>query len=443
MEDQKLMLKLNQLDEEELVHYVRDEMTASDMERYFGEHANLIHTYATVEAPAQKQGDSLIVILPGIMGSVLENVGEKDPGVIWVNFRALMKGHMAYMQLAPDGKSDLTPGVNIRAPRPLWLAYSKIYMRLRHDFEVCCFPYDWRLPNQHNALLLKDFIDQRLAYSPFDKVTLVGHSMGGLVAMHYLSGESTQAHAEQSVQRLIALGTPFRGAMEAVPILSQANSAKMKLAAMLNKDNNPLEVLLSMPSIYELLPAPNTLYPDWNPVPELDIWDAAIWQELGIPFSEVHLERAKESHRLIAEADPQVPIFTVVGTNYNTPVRLLGRMLTGELLARQEGEEGGDGTVEVLSARFKDRPAYYLQEMHIELVLDSAVIDGIMEWVNGGAPTRLVTDIGEVVLDDARFRGVGDLLPYGEEVDTEQMAQKITESDELDHDEVKVMMQAF
>ncbi len=441
MEDQKLMLKLNQLDEDELVHYVRDEMTASDMERYFGEHANLIRTYATVEEPTEKQGDSLIVILPGMMGSVLENAGEKDPGVIWVNFRALMKGHMAYMQLSPDGKSDLTPGVSIRAPRPLWLAYSKMYMRLRHDFDVCCFSYDWRRSSRDNALLLKDFIDYQLASSPHDKVTLVGHSMGGLVSMHYLNSEP--AHAEQSVQRLITLGTPFRGAMEAVPILSQANSAKMRLAARLNKNNNPLEVLLSMPSIYELLPAPNTLYPDWDPVPELDIWDAAVWQELGIPFSEKHLEHAKESHRLIVEADPQIPVFTVIGTNYNTPVRLLGKMLTGELLTVQTGEEGGDGTVEVLSARFKDRPAYYLHEVHIELVLDNAVIDSIMEWVNGGEPTRLVTDIDDVVLDDARFRGIGEVLPYGEEVDTEQMAQKITAQDELDHDELKVMIQAF
>jgi pimeloyl-ACP methyl ester carboxylesterase len=441
MEDQQLMLKLNQLDEEELVHYVRDEMSASDMARYFGEHANLIHTYAEVDVPADKQGDSLIVLLPGMMGSVLENVGEKDPGVIWINFAALIKGHMAYMQLAPDGKSDLAPGVSIRAPRPLWLAYSKLFMRLRHEFDICCFPYDWRRSSRDNALLLRDFIDYRLASSPHDRATLVGHSMGGLVSMHYLHGEATQAHAEQSVQRLIALGSPFRGAVEAVPILSQANSAKMKLAALLNKDNNPLKVVLSMPSIYELLPAPNTLYPNWDPVPELDIWDAATWKALGILFSEQHLDHAKESHRLIAEADPQVPVYTVIGTNYNTPVRLLGKMLTGELLTRQDGEAGGDGTVEVLSARFKDRPAYYLHEVHIELVLDNTVIESIMEWVNGGEPTRLVTDIADVVLDDSRFRGVGEVLPYG--VDAEQMAQKITTNDKLDHDEVKVMMQAF
>lgn len=54
------------------------------------------------------------------------------------------------------------------------------------------FPYDWRRDNRVAARQLKTLIDRRLsqwrAFSGADdaKVILLAHSMGGLVARHYL-----------------------------------------------------------------------------------------------------------------------------------------------------------------------------------------------------------------------------------------------------------------
>jgi hypothetical protein len=61
--------------------------------------------------------------------------------------------------------------------------------------------------------------------------------------------------------------------------------------------------------------------------------------------------------------------------------------------------------VEATSATFKDRPAYYVQEVHIELVLENKVIEGIMDWVDGGEPIGLTRDVKKVVLDDSPLRG--------------------------------------
>ncbi len=74
--------------------------------------------------------------------------------------------------------------------------------------DLFTFPYNWRLSNMHTALLLKAKIDEVKAICQCDKVDLVAHSMGGLVARQYIQSSSY----ENDVDQLIFLGTPHRGA---------------------------------------------------------------------------------------------------------------------------------------------------------------------------------------------------------------------------------------
>jgi hypothetical protein len=99
------------------------------------------------------------------------------------------------------------------------------YGKFLGDLKSCTdsqeFPYDWRLSMDESARLLearfttdwwwKDQTDeQRSAIPQDDKVTIVAHSMGGLVARNFI--ESRKGH--RFVKRLITVGTPHDGAPE-------------------------------------------------------------------------------------------------------------------------------------------------------------------------------------------------------------------------------------
>ncbi len=73
---------------------------------------------------------------------------------------------------------------------------------------VYCCGYDWRQDNARSALRLAEVVEEALADTREDRVIIVAHSMGGLVARYYchaLGGES-RVHA------LVLIGSPTLGA---------------------------------------------------------------------------------------------------------------------------------------------------------------------------------------------------------------------------------------
>jgi pimeloyl-ACP methyl ester carboxylesterase len=369
------------------------------------------------------------------MGSLLANRGDQQE-LLWVNPLAYKRGHLNHLDLAPNGRSDATEGVRIGATGLIWLFYTKMLYRLQRDFETYAFPYDWRRDVFATARRLRTFIEAALGASRFDKVTLVGHSMGGMVIMAYLAGEKTRAHAEQHVQRAITLGTPFRGALSAVTMMVSPDDPKMKAAKALNPANDPQRLLLSFPSIYQILPAPPALSPDWKPLSDLDVWNPAVWQDDHVPIHTAHLGKGLAYHQAVAAADPQVPIYCVVGVNYDTPASLMSR-LTGMVTRIKEGPEGGDGTVAVRSAIFKNRPAYYVHEVHVELTMENRVIRAIGDFMAGQEPGDLARTIDDVVIGDLPFRGEP-ILP-GTAVDAGTLTEKIEADAPLDHQEMRAL----
>ncbi len=73
------------------------------------------------------------------------------------------------------------------------------------------FPYDWYRKNEETAVLLKQKISEIRAETGSEKVDIVAHSMGGLVAGSYAEMDGQAQYIDQ----LITLGTPSRGAPEA------------------------------------------------------------------------------------------------------------------------------------------------------------------------------------------------------------------------------------
>lgn len=122
------------------------------------------------------------------------------------------------------------------------------------------FIYDWRQDNVISAQQLADMVDQiREDYdNPILKVDIVAHSMGGLIARYYMrygrlnvtNGNDfpVNMYGGGKVRRVILLGTPNLGSLEMLSTFIDGLELGLKKI-------NP-ETLVTMPSLFQLLPHP-------------------------------------------------------------------------------------------------------------------------------------------------------------------------------------------
>src|SRR3989344_7950462 len=120
-----------------------------------------------------------VIIIPGILGS------EKNSADEWIIDPIL------------HSYDDLIATLDVNGYTP--------------NVDLFTFPYDWRQSNVDTAVLLKLKIDAVKDICQCDKVDLVAHSMGGLVARQYIQSDAY----DQDVDQLIFLGTPHLGAPKA------------------------------------------------------------------------------------------------------------------------------------------------------------------------------------------------------------------------------------
>ncbi|MET0145583.1 MAG: hypothetical protein ABW328_12480 [Ilumatobacteraceae bacterium] len=343
----------------------------------------------------EPMGD-VIVLLPGILGSVLERDGEEvwapSPGAIG---RALWSLGRSVTTLALDGDpwetDDLGDGVVATRLMPgihivpgLWGIdiYSGISAMIREHFDVVPgetyveFAYDWRRDNRVAARRLRRLVDEKLharrSVNPGAKVILIGHSMGGLVARWFLECMD----GWRDTRMLITFGTPHRGSVNAVDFL--VNGLVKKVGPLKVADLTTL--LRSLTSVYQLLP----IYPC------IDMGDgyrrvAEMADELpGVDASRA-TSALEDFHRAIeagvGRREPDAyTIHSVVGITQGTKqsARWDGSHLVVE---RSHGGEdmGGDGTVPRVSAtplETDDAPSYqpmYSSEQHGSLQTAEAV----------------------------------------------------------------------
>ena len=126
-----------------------------------------------------------VVFLPGLGGSF--------------NFKEMFLGVSD-----PDGWR-MTPGANV---------YKNIQNAFEGSSDFFVFYYDWRKPVLENAQKLNDYIQNTV--KPWNnKVDLIGHSLGGLVARTCVQKTANNCY----VDKLITVGSPHYGAVDAYPAL--------------------------------------------------------------------------------------------------------------------------------------------------------------------------------------------------------------------------------
>jgi hypothetical protein len=309
----------------------------------------------------------LVILLPGITGSVLANAKGKEVwapsgGAVWRAITSL--GHsITGLELADDALDDGVTATRLVSDVTLVPGLVKIdgYSRVS-DYLVqqlgliegqnfYPFPYDWRRDNRLIARQLEskamDWLRHWRASSgnADAKLVLIGHSMGGLVSRYFIECLG----GWQVTRTLMTLGTPHRGSLNAVGFL--VNGMKKGIGP-LGLDLSPL--LRSLSSVYQLLP----VYPcvSRGGAPLERVADAAAAG--GLPHVDVQRARAARAFhqeiqdaqaanaKLTAYADHGPTVVPVVGIEQPTAqsVRVDGDQVT--LLNSYDGQDmGGDGTV--------------------------------------------------------------------------------------------------
>ena len=172
---------------------------------------------------------SPVIVVPGITASDLHDEYELPPEAVWTTMRR--KRHERITLHPDDQRYELLEPARVAPRGPFPLVYEELIEELRdglsedQDGPVPVYPFgnDWRLPLNwteerltafireviDRTLLMKHYRDSDFADAP--AVTLIGHSMGGLIIAGYI-----ERHSGEFVDKVVTLASPFRGSHEAI-----------------------------------------------------------------------------------------------------------------------------------------------------------------------------------------------------------------------------------
>lgn len=195
-----------------------------------------------------------VVVIPGILGSKLCRKGTEQ--IVWGGVSSLSNFKLLALPLSPSDYSEqfepcgIIDSIRVIGPFKIH-QYDKLLDILSslgyvEGTTLFVFAYDWRLSNLVNAQRLSVFVQRELGKVPFD---IVGHSMGGQIARIYLSKHDSA----RQITRLVTMGTPHRGTVEAFRVADSGWSWWENMLA--GGVTQIRETLMTFPSVYQLLPS--------------------------------------------------------------------------------------------------------------------------------------------------------------------------------------------
>ncbi|PWK82946.1 lecithin:cholesterol acyltransferase [Lentzea atacamensis] len=382
----------------------------------------------------------LVVVLPGILGSTLRG----PDGMVWeVSGKAAVRavltlGRSLQRLKLPPGIGDEHPGDGIEPVAlmsdlhiipGIWTplkGYDRVTRRLNslgytvEKGNLLLFAYDWRLSNRYNGALLAKRVDEALdKLGPDAKVSFVCHSMGGLVARWCVE----QCGMAERTDKLITMGTPFRGAAAALDQLVNG----------VRKGLGPLAIDLtefarSMPSLHQLLPeyacieSPSGLVKTTETtLPELDT---------------KMVEDAMAFHGALNDSFAD-RTYAILGGKQ--PTATTARIADGRVTCYRtyEGEElYGDATVPMVGAArrglaLSSNTLHRVTEQHTSLQDNAAVLDAVESFLTAKeiVPRNVTNTEPQVIVPDLVMTGE-DLDVVIELKDTTRRALKVALLDE-------------
>ncbi|MGW2654835.1 lipase/acyltransferase domain-containing protein [Streptomyces sp. NPDC001478] len=372
--------------------------------------------------------DDLVVVVPGILGSTLADAEGRE---VWAaSGKALLRGIRTFGRSVtgltlPAGLGDEHPGDGVRptglmsdvhALPGVWNpvdGYSDLLDWLERNFtlrrrlpgeaadapaNLVGFAYDWRLSCRYNADRLAERVDEELGRwraSRADrrdaKVVFLCHSMGGLVTRGYVE----RCGGAEVTRRVVTLGTPYRGSLDALMYL--VNGMRHGIGP----------VALDLTAFARSLPSLHQLTPDYACLATAGGAPLRYAREVpGLPgVDEELLSAAARFHADLRESDAGarygVEYVPVGGVRQPTPTTAEAEADGLRALLTIDGvDEGGDGRVPDLSSRAvgAGRHTYTAWEKHGSLQNNRAVRHGLDAWLAPEPPVHRGPDDGEVRL---------------------------------------------
>ena len=253
------------------------------------------------------------------------------------------------------------------------------------------FYYDWRKNISNNASLLSSFINTNTASR--EMVALIGHSMGGLVAVDYV----TKYYGDTKTVGLLAVGSPLKGAVQSFPAWAGGDIwednflTKIAMTLYLKRcggifSNNRAILQEQVPSVKNLLPSFGYLVDSKTRLPVVVQKNISNWF-----FNPSNLQN--------------VNFKTLVGTGFNTLSQIPVKNPNKKDLLQNDWLDGkpagkifssqGDGTVLTLSSMIDGNHNEVINQTHSGLVGSLEGMAKILEFLGTPASTILSSTFKE------------------------------------------------
>lgn len=362
---------------------------------WFGEaEYALLQRMALAAAAVPQDPDRCVIYVPGLMGSQLAatRVRPLPDNLLWMDPGDIHLGHL--LRLA-------VPGETLAVAGPVLYGYLPLKFALQAaGYTVRCFAYDWRLSITDTAAGLSAL----LAAESAREVSLVAHSMGGLLARLVLQGAQGSR-----VQRLVTLGTPHRGSFAPVQAVRGTYPLVRRLAQidpLHDAETLAREVFSSFYSLYQMLPR------DLSP----DLLNERNWPATGPQPNATLLDRVKLLD--LGPADPRIA--AIAGHGFQT----VERIAQVEWDFHYRYGFAGDGTVPAERAVLAGCPAWHVRVFHGELPRAAVVHEALVALLAGATPRLAATlptlpDAPAGISDTQMRRAFADKIDWAH-LDTQQ-----------------------
>lgn len=324
---------------------------------WFGETEYLdLRRLAIAAAAATQDPERLVLFVPGIMGSQLSQPRERPlpDNLVWMDPVDIQHGGLA--MLAMPGPQLLTAGPMLYGYLPL-----KLFLQAA-GYTVKCFAYDWRRDMADTGAVFA----RVLAGTNARDISVIGHSMGGLIARIAMLSE-----AGQRVRRLITLGTPHNGSFAPVQAVRGVYPLVRRLAQ-IDPHHTPeqlaRDVFSSFHSLYQMLPLDASL----------DLIDPRSWPSTGPQPNATLLDRVP----MLQPGGPDARISAIAGYGFQTTVNLA--RVEDEFYYRYDFN--GDGTVPTARATLTGCESWFCNVAHNELPRSPVVHQTLLRLLTDDAP---------------------------------------------------------
>ncbi len=373
-----------------------------------------------------------IILIPGIMGSELGVKETFFPGIsckfgnysyntgdmVWppLNFQyansyLCNNNYLDVMEFNKTGE-PIYPQVDINgkildAPilGPLGFGNEPYYDTVRYledaytpDINLFIFPYDFRKDIRSTIGQLDSLVDNAKSKAGAQKVNIIAHSMGGLVAREYIR----DANRAKKVNTLVELGTPNLGSVDFLAFLLY-NKPFGPFGAVNGYEANNL--VQNWTGAFELLPSKKyyELYSDSNEYPFNDSQDIDNNKQIGpLNYDQLKIlltnlnknmyvfNNAEKFHEDLDQSYSNtngVNVYLIAGSGTATRMQIRDYKkhgFFGDEIVQDATSTNGDGTVPLKSATLNQtNNVYYVKQEHLDLPSNNPALIMAVNLLNG------------------------------------------------------------